>query len=147
MSIQEEYVTRSISPNKTSSFSFKQIEEEEYRPVLVLIHGGNFNYLSGRSDYYGPNYMMDYDIVLVTINYRLGALGFFSTGDKYAPGNYGLKDQVEALKWVKKYIKFFGGDANKVTISGENAGAASVGLHLISPMSRGTVFQTQSNNI
>lgn len=81
--------------------------------------------------------MMDYDIVLVVINYRLGTLGFFSTGDSNAPGNYGMKDQVLALKWVQDNIKYFGGDANQVTLAGQSAGAASIGYHLISPMSKG----------
>lgn len=107
------------------------------RPVLVFIHRGEFNYGTAMSILLGPDYLMDHDIVLVTINYRLGALGFFSTGDKHAPGNYGMKDQVAALKWVKNNIQFFGGDPNRVTIAGKNAGAASIGLHLVSPMSRG----------
>lgn len=106
-------------------------------PVFLHIHGGGFIGNSGQSGLYGPDYLLDHDIVLVTINYRLGALGFFSTGDKHAPGNYGLKDQVEALKWVRNNIAFFGGDPSRITISGESAGAASVGLHLFSPMSRG----------
>lgn len=110
---------------------------EESRPVLVYIHGGSFVLFTGRSDWNGADYLMDHDIVLVTLNYRLGTLGFFSTGDEYAPGNNGMKDQVEALRWVQKNIQAFGGDPNKVTIAGESAGAASVALHLSSPMSRG----------
>lgn len=106
-------------------------------PVLFNIHGGGFIGNSGQSGLYGPEFLLDHDIVLVTINYRLGALGFFSTGDQYAPGNYGLKDQVEALKWVKNNIRHFGGDPSRITIAGEGTGAASVGLHLVSPMSRG----------
>lgn len=74
--------------------------------------------------------------MVVTINFRLGAFGFLSTGDEHAPGNYGMKDQVEALKWVQKNIRAFGGDPNKVTIAGHNAGAASVILHMVSPMSK-----------
>lgn len=85
----------------------------------------------------GPDYLMDHDIVLVMLSFRASIFGFFSTGDKYAPGNYGLKDQVEALKWVKANIKSFGGDPDRVTLSGIRSGAAMVGLHLISPMSRG----------
>nr|CAI5851521.1 unnamed protein product [Callosobruchus analis] len=79
--------------------------------------------------------MMDQEIVLVTFNYRLGALGFLSTGDKEAPGNNGLKDQVEAMKWVKSNIQYFGGDPNSVTLVGQSSGAWSVILHMVSPMS------------
>lgn len=64
-------------------------------------------------------------------------LGFLSTEDDILPGNYGMKDQVLALKWVKSNIEKFGGDPNKVTIFGESAGGVSVGLHLLSPMSKG----------
>lgn len=60
-----------------------------------------------------------------------------STEDDVLPGNYGMKDQVLALKWVKKHIAKFGGDADRVTIFGESAGSASVGLHLLSPLSEG----------
>lgn len=111
--------------------------DTELRPVLVYIHGGGYTGGNGRSDGTGPQYLMDYDIVFVTIQYRLGTLGCFSTGDSYAPGNYGMKDQVEALRWIQRNIAAFGGDPSSVTISGESAGGSSVGLHLVSPMSRG----------
>lgn len=112
----------------------------ELRPVLVYIHGGSFAAGNCRSEWQGPQYLMDHDIVLVTIQYRLGTLGYFSTGDSFAPGNYGMKDQVEALRWVQKNIAAFGGDPSSVTISGESAGGASIGLHLLSPMSRGFIL-------
>lgn len=85
----------------------------------------------------GPQYLLDQEVVLVVPQYRLGVLGFISTGDKEAPGNNGLKDQVLALKWVKENIHAFGGNPESVTIAGYNAGAASVTLHLVSPMSHG----------
>lgn len=69
------------------------------------------------------------------INYNL--LGFLSTGDEFAPGNNGLKDQVAALKWVQRNIAAFGGDPNLVTISGCSVGSMSVMLHMLSPMSKG----------
>ncbi|CAH0598145.1 unnamed protein product [Chrysodeixis includens] len=106
-------------------------------PVVVFMHAGGFYTVSGRSDVAGPHYLLDRDVVLVTINYRLGSLGFLSTGDKYAPGNNGFKDQVMALRWVQRNIAAFGGDPSLVTISGYSAGSFSVMLHTISPMSRG----------
>ncbi|XP_015176907.1 PREDICTED: esterase E4-like isoform X1 [Polistes dominula] len=107
------------------------------RPVLVFFHPGAFYSFSGQSRYFGPQYILDKDIVLVTLNYRLGTLGFLATGDSYAPGNLGLKDQVVALRWVKRNIAAFGGDPNCVTIGGYSAGATSVVLHMLSPMSKG----------
>lgn len=74
---------------------------------------------------------------MVTINYRLGVLGFLSSEDEIIPGNFGLKDQVEALKWVQNNIKAFRGDPTKVTISGFSAGGASVHLHYMSQSSEG----------
>lgn len=66
-------------------------------------------------------------------------LGFLNTGDENAPGNAGLKDQVMALKWVRNNIKYFGGDPQKITLGGMNSGAASVQLHMMSPMSQGNI--------
>jgi len=71
------------------------------------------------------------------MNYRLGILGFASTGDSVLPGNNGMKDQVAALKWIQQNIVVFGGNPNNVTITGLSAGASSVHYHLISPMSKG----------
>ncbi|XP_011863054.1 PREDICTED: esterase FE4 [Vollenhovia emeryi] len=107
------------------------------RPVLVFFHPGAFYLFSGQSSNFGPQYLLDKDIVLVTVNYRLAALGFLSTGDSKAPGNLGLKDQVVALRWVQRNIAAFGGDPDSVTISGYSVGGSSVILHMVSPMSGG----------
>ncbi|XP_015597183.1 esterase E4 [Cephus cinctus] len=107
------------------------------RPVVVFFHPGGFYGGSGQGYIFGPQYWLDQDIVLVTTNYRLASLGFLSTGDSLAPGNLGLKDQVEALRWIKKNIASFGGDPDSVTITGYSAGSWSVTLHMISPMSKG----------
>uniref|UniRef100_A0A2H8TEY6 Carboxylic ester hydrolase n=2 Tax=Melanaphis sacchari TaxID=742174 RepID=A0A2H8TEY6_9HEMI len=106
-------------------------------PVMVWIAGGGFSSGHGGMSLYGPQYLLDKDIVVASFNYRVGPLGFLSTEDDILPGNYGMKDQVLALKWVKNNIEKFGGDPNKVTIFGESAGSASVGLHLLSPLSKG----------
>ncbi|XP_075223901.1 venom carboxylesterase-6-like [Lycorma delicatula] len=103
--------------------------------VIVFIHGGAFMF--GTKDNFNPKYLLDKNnFVLVTISYRVGPLGFLSTGDNIVPGNNGLKDQVMALKWIQKNIKMFGGDPSEVTISGLSAGGASVHYHYFSEMSR-----------
>nr|QIK02111.1 carboxylesterase 11 [Holotrichia parallela] len=109
------------------------------KPVMFWIHGGGFTSGSGNSDMYGPQYLIAEDVVVVTINYRLGVLGFLSLNDLKlgVPGNAGLKDQVLALKWVQKNIRNFGGDPENVTIFGESAGGASVHFLMLSPMSKG----------
>ncbi|XP_046491824.1 juvenile hormone esterase-like isoform X1 [Neodiprion pinetum] len=107
------------------------------RPVMVWIHGGAFIIGDGSSAMYSPDYLMKTDIVFVSIQYRLGVLGFLQLDHEVMPGNAGLKDQVAALKWVKENISQFGGDSNNITIFGESAGSASVHYHLVSPLSKG----------
>ena len=107
------------------------------RPVMVWVHGGGFVIGSGGDYYFGPEFLMDQDIILVTINYRLGALGFLGLGNPTAPGNTGLWDQHLALTWVQDNIQAFGGDPTRVTLAGESAGSFSVMYHLVSPTGRG----------
>ncbi|GAB5582352.1 cocaine esterase isoform X1 [Prionailurus iriomotensis] len=104
--------------------------------VLVWIHGGGFT-VGMASMYDGSALAAFEDLVVVIIQYRLGVLGFFSTGDKHATGNWGYLDQVAALRWVQQNIAYFGGDPGRVTISGESAGGTSVSSHVVSPMSKG----------
>ena len=96
----------------------------------------------GGPEMYGPDYFMSSEspVILVTVNYRLGILGFLSLGDDVISGNMGLKDQTLAMKWVKKHISMFGGNPEQVTIFGESAGGISIMSHLISPWSKG-LFQ------
>ncbi|KAI5635053.1 carboxylesterase family domain-containing protein [Phthorimaea operculella] len=115
-------------------------------PVMFYIHGGGFYSGSGAKALYGPNYLVAKDIILVTINYRLNIQGFLCLRTKDAPGNAGMKDQVAALRWVKKNIKNFGGDPDNVTIFGESAGASSVSFHVLSPMSKGLFHKAISQS-
>ena len=104
-------------------------------PVIFWIHGGAFTVECNDSRMYGPDLLLEHDVVLVTINYRLGPLGFLALGKE--GGNQGMHDQVTALKWVQNHISAFGGDPNNVTIMGESAGGMSCMLHLVSPLSQG----------
>ena len=106
-------------------------------PVMVWIHGGGFQYGEGTTNTFGPDFFMEEDVVIVTINYRLGTLGFLSTGDDNIPGNMGMWDQVMALEWVQKNIASFGGDPDNVTIFGESAGGMSVSYLLLSRAASG----------
>ncbi|CAL1530943.1 unnamed protein product [Lymnaea stagnalis] len=105
-------------------------------PVLVWIHGGGYHAGSQFNDG-DASTLTRYGIVTVSINYRLSPFGFLSTEDDVMPGNYGMLDQVLALKWVQKNIRSFGGDPKQVTIGGESAGAFSVALQILSPLSKG----------
>ncbi|KAF5281266.1 hypothetical protein FQA39_LY05152 [Lamprigera yunnana] len=109
-------------------------------PVMVNIHYGGFFAGTGNSDFQGPEFFMDKDVILVTFNYRLGVFGFLSTLDDASPGNWALKDQVAALQWVYDNIKNFGGDNKRVTIFGQSSGGGSVHLHYFSPLTKG-LFQ------
>lgn len=115
--------------------------------MLVWIHGGGFTFgFSGRS-VYGPKFLVRHEVVLVTLNYRLGPYGFMCVDSPAAPGNQGLKDQQLALQWVKENIEAFGGDANKITIFGESAGAGSVDFHVHSDQDLFNQAILQSGNI
>lgn len=115
-------------------------------PVIVFIHGGGFVAGSGNPNMYGPDILLDHNLVVVTINYRIGALGFLSFEDEVLPGNNGLKDQSLAIKWVAENIKEFGGDPNKITIFGNSAGGVSVYYHLLSPLSKGLLHGAISSS-
>ena len=108
-------------------------------PVMVYIHGGG--YLIGTAITFPSDILALQGVVVVIIQYRLGPFGFLTTGDSAAPGNYGMLDQVEALKWINENIMNFGGNPNKVTIFGESADGSSVSLHLLSPLSRDLFHQ------
>src|SRR5262245_3593825 len=108
-------------------------------PVMVFIHGGYFVFGAGSLPLYDGAYLAaSGNVVVVTLNYRLGALGFLAVPELGLTGNFGILDQRQALRWVAENIAAFGGDPSKVTIFGESAGAMSVGLHLFSiPANRG----------
>jgi para-nitrobenzyl esterase len=110
-------------------------------PVLLWIHGGAFTSGSGSVSLYDGNALAARGIVVVSINYRLGVLGFLShpelTREAGSSGNYALLDQIAALEWIRRNVAAFGGDPDQVTIAGQSAGAASVHALIASPRAKG----------
>ena len=108
-------------------------------PVVFFIPGGGFFCGSHETKFYGPDYLMDAgDFILVSVNYRLGPLGFLSLEDEeVAPGNLGLRDVIAALQWVRGNIAAFGGDPENVNIMGQSAGGMMVFYLILSPQAEG----------
>ncbi len=115
-------------------------ERAEKRPVMVWFHGGSHTVGYGHSKIFDGTELARQGVVLVSINYRLGPLGFLAheaLEEDGAAGNYGLMDKIEALKWVRRNILSFGGDPDNVTIFGQSAGSSSVCYLMTSPQARG----------
>uniref|UniRef100_A0A1A8JE29 Carboxylic ester hydrolase n=2 Tax=Nothobranchius kuhntae TaxID=321403 RepID=A0A1A8JE29_NOTKU len=114
-------------------------------PVMVWIHGGGLT-MGAASQHDGAPLAAYENIVVVVIQYRLGILGFLSTGDEHARGNWGLLDQLAALRWVQENIEAFGGDPQAVTVAGESAGGISASILTLSPHAKGllqrAIFQS-----
>ncbi|PIO40670.1 hypothetical protein AB205_0056290 [Aquarana catesbeiana] len=119
-------------------------EKESKLPVMVFIHGGGL--IIGGAYYDGSALSVYENVVVVSIQYRLGILGFFSTGDDKLPGNLGFIDQVAALHWVQENIADFGGDQHSVTIFGESAGGVSVSALVLSPLAKGLFHKAISES-
>jgi len=114
-------------------------DQNSKKPVMVYIHGGS--YMEGTGNMIDGSVLASYgNVIVITINYRLGILGFLSTGDQAAKGNYGLLDQIQALRWIEENVGAFGGDPKRVTIFGSGAGASCVSLLTLSHYSEG-LFQ------
>ncbi|XP_050949965.1 carboxyl ester lipase, tandem duplicate 2 isoform X2 [Labeo rohita] len=122
-------------------------------PVMVYIYGGGFLLGSSQSTGFLVNHLYDGqeiadrgNVIVVTFNYRVGTLGFLSSGDADAPGNYGLWDQHAAIAWVHRNIRNFGGNPDNITIFGESAGAASVNFQILSPKNKGLIRRAISQS-
>nr|WP_319376137.1 carboxylesterase family protein [uncultured Methanoregula sp.] len=119
----------------------------EKLPVMVFFYGGGFTGVAGSMPAYNGTTLAEKGVIVVTPNYRLGALGFLAhpqldnESPYHASGNYGILDQQAALKWVQNNIAAFGGDPSRVTIFGQSAGAESNYVHLVSPLSQGLYRQ------
>ncbi len=145
-----------VAPQMSSNLTSKYAEQSEdclslniwspaadgkKRPVMFWIHGGGFVIGAGSADLYDGAYMAkNGDVVVVTINYRLGPIGFLyfkDTKNKQFENNLGIRDQIAALKWVRENIAAFGGDPEQITIFGESAGGTSVEILLSTPSAKG----------
>ncbi|XP_069724405.1 fatty acyl-CoA hydrolase precursor, medium chain-like [Phaenicophaeus curvirostris] len=120
-------------------------EKQEKLPVFVWIHGGGL-FFGAASSYDGSALAAFDNVVVVTIQYRLGIVGYLSTGDKHARGNWGYLDQVAALRWIQENIINFGGDPGSVTIAGESAGGTSVSALVLSPLAKGLFHKAISES-
>ncbi|KAI5637243.1 carboxylesterase family domain-containing protein [Phthorimaea operculella] len=117
-------------------------KEDRPLPVFFFIHGGEFKALTGNANnVYGPQLLLRHDIIIVTFNYRLGALGFLSLENEEASGNAGLKDMVLALQWFYDNADRFGGDRNRITIGGNSAGSVATQYLVLSPKPVGLFHQ------
>lgn len=132
-----------LPPSGTEDCLYMNIYRPRVNPkrplnVVVFIHGGGFYSGNNSPLLYGPEFFMETgQVILVTIAYRLNVFGFLATGDAASPGNYGLKDQTMALRWINQHIGAFGGDPNAVTLMGQSAGSVAVNYHLVSKHSEG----------
>lgn len=119
----------------------------EKLPVMVFFYGGAFDKIAGEISTYNGTALAQKGVIVVTTNYRVGALGFLAHPEldnesaNNVSGNYGLMDQLATLQWVQRNIGAFGGDPSRVTIFGQSAGGESILIHLVSPQSKGLYSQ------
>ncbi|XP_064455054.1 cholinesterase 1-like [Ornithodoros turicata] len=110
------------------------------KAILIWIHGGGFRTGTPSTELYDGKLLAAVgDIVVASVAYRLGSTGFLHTGEDSSPGNYGLLDQELAIHWIRDNAEVFGGDRSSITLYGESAGSASVGLHLLATRNGGIV--------
>ncbi|XP_078114181.1 carboxylesterase 3 isoform X1 [Sander vitreus] len=160
MCIQDPEIVVSVSRTMSMQYSPPELSEDclylnvyspaeatkgDKLPVMVWIHGGGLT-MGAASQYDGAPLAAYENIVMVVIQYRLGILGFLSTGDEHAQGNWGFLDQLTALKWVQGNIEAFGGDPQTVTVAGDSAGGISASILTLSPQAKGlfhrAIFQS-----
>ena len=154
-SIVDMYAQKSWHPNFETGFKTKVSEDSLYLniwrpnndkkdlPILVYIHGGSLTTGESYSYDFNGEYFAKNDVIVVTVAYRLGIFGYLALdelkneSENHTTGNYGLLDQIKALKWVNDNAIYFGGDKNNITIAGESAGSSSVNALCVSPLAKG----------
>ncbi len=140
------YISTDVEPVSEDSLYlniWKPNTDKDNLPILVYIHGGSLTTGSAAFDDYNGEEMAKTGVIMVTIQYRLGIFGYYANEELIAEsennttGNYGLLDQIKAIKWVKDNAKYFGGDENNITIAGESAGSSSVSAICTSKLAKG----------
>lgn len=125
----------------------------ERLPVMVYIHGGGFAVSSGIEKWFDGDHLAEKGVVVVTINYRLGVFGFLAhpeltkESEHHTSGNYGMLDQIYALKWVQRNIAAFGGDPRRVTMFGQSAGSESVCMDMATPLAKGLYIRAIAESV
>ncbi len=154
-SIVDMYSEKGWHPNYSSGFKTEVSEDSLYvnlwrpnnnktnLPILIYIHGGSLTTGSSYDDDLNGEYFAKNDVIVVTVAYRLGVFGYLALdelrneSENNTTGNYGLLDQIKALKWVNDNASYFGGDKTNITIAGESAGSSSVNALCVSPLAKG----------
>ena len=122
-------------------------------PVMVYVHGGGFTVSSGIEKWFNGERLAEKGVVVVTINYRLGVFGFLThpeltkESEHHTSGNYGMLDQIFALKWVQRNISTFGGDPKRVTLFGQSAGSESVCMDMATPLAKGLYIHAIAESV
>ena len=141
-----DYSTKYIEPVSEDSLYlniWRPNTDETNLPILMFIHGGSLTSGSAAFSDYNGEEMAKTGVIMITIQYRLGVFGYFAheelinESDNHTTGNYGLLDQIKALKWINDNAAYFGGDKNNITIAGESAGSSSVSAICSSPLAKG----------
>ncbi|XP_050088425.1 juvenile hormone esterase [Anopheles aquasalis] len=133
-------------PESPRRLTVSDAEPNSGLPVMVFFHGGGWQCGSGTRSFYGPDFLLEHDVIYIGANFRLGPLGFLSTVQEDCPGNNGLKDQSLVLRWIRDNIAAFGGNPQLVTVFGESAGGASGTYHMMSPLSEGLFHRVISQS-
>ncbi|KAK7081277.1 Carboxylesterase 5A [Halocaridina rubra] len=115
------------------------------QPTIFFIHAGTWMAGSGGDGLFQPDYLLESDVCVITINHRLGPFGFLSTEDEEGPGNYGLMDQIKALEWVHENARYFGCMNDSVSVMGSGAGGMSAHMLVLSPKTRGAAYHPDDN--
>ena len=137
------YPDQNMSEDSLYLNIWRPAKSSEKLPILVFIHGGSLTSGSSAFEDYNGEEMAKTGVIMITITYRLGVFGYFAHEDLISEspnnttGNYGLLDQIQALKWVNENADYFGGDASNITIAGESAGSSSISALCASPLAKG----------
>jgi len=122
-------------------------KKKSQQPIVVMLHAGSYLAGSGASDLFTPDYLIENDVMMVNINHRLGAMGFLSTEDADLSGNFGIRDVIAALEWIRTHSWHFGGTNETLTLMGSGAGGTTTHLLTLSPLAWGDSIHNNENKL